>query len=516
MRRTLISGLLFCCAAEAQFSVDGDVVLRTTGQPLAGVRVLAMCDPALLAPAQLTATDPNGHFQFAALPAPGCYLQVDGPGLMKRGTIAGTPADGSHATVRVQVWPQGLIAGKVLDANGWPVRAHLLLSRHADADGLPAETIDTNDLGEYRFGKLAPGRYYIYVARASGLFQADLFVPGWYRSGSGDEATPIDVKVGQQVTNADIHLSPGGGVELSGRIAMPEGFSPSRAVVQVRSMALGSSQGASRVAVVADGSFKIPHVAPGTYWFTVTTSNSVDNRTAPPYLATQTVKVGHQNIGGIALNVTATPVRDIAGTVVFQGGRADQVHVRLTHMLASGGNSAIKAGSDGSFVAPAQWPGRMMLQVFANDGQPVSADFGGQAITDRCPSGGITWCGEFDFDGAALPLRVNVTRMGSVPVTVADATGKPVDSAEVAFLAPGEAYDPGPPMPTRLAFSRANAPNNARLLPGAYRVYVIPEYQDANFLMADPAFLQAQEKAHAPIQVVGGDNPPLILTLSPK
>jgi hypothetical protein len=42
---------------------------------------------------------------------------------------------------------------------------------------------------------------------------------------------------------------------------------------------------------------------------------------------------------------------------------------------------------------------------------------------------------------------------------------------------------------------------------------VIPDSQDASFLMADPAFLQAQEKAHAPIQVVAGDNPPLTLAL---
>jgi hypothetical protein len=503
MRKTLTAGLVFCCAAAAQAALEGDVMLRTTGQPVVGVRVMARCPEVHLA-----ATDAIGHFQFLGLPPQGCGLAVDGPGIMPG--WADAPAAGAAASVRVQVWPQAIIAGKLLDETGWPVRGTLKLTRHPTIESPQVATTTTNDLGEYRFAKLPPGRYYIYVTQAGGSYSGGVFIPGWYRSNETDSATPIDVAVGQQATNTDLRLSTGGGVELSGRVTMPDGFQPSQANLTMRSDLPGAMAGGSPIRLAADGSFILRHMAPGNYYLSAIVSNTYDTKTAPPYLAARTVKVGRENIAGIALNVVATPVHDIAGTVVFPGGRPDQVRLSMQHLSPAGGGAMISVAADGSFVMPAQWPGRMLLQVPPTiDGQVVSADRGGQPITDRCPTSGA-WCFEFDFDGAALPLRVNVAKMGSVPVTVTDAAGKPLDNATVIFLPPGETYDPWS------SFFRATAHFPARMLPGAYRAYVIPSSEDAYFLMADPAFLQAQEKAYAPIQVVAGDNPPLILALPAK
>jgi hypothetical protein len=437
-------------------------------------------------------------------------LGVDGPGIVHGGAAA--PAAGTAATVRVQVWPQAVIAGKMLDETGWPVRGTLKLTRHPTIESPQVATTTTNDLGEYRFAKLPPGRYYIYVTQAGGSYSGGVFIPGWYRSNETDSATPIDVAVGQQATNTDLRLSTGGGVELSGRVTMPDGFQPSQANLTMRSDLPGAMAGGSPIRLAADGSFILRHMAPGNYYLSAIVSNTYDTKVAPPYLAERTVKVGWENIAGIALNVVATPVHDIAGTVVFPGGRPDQVRLSMQHLSPAGGGAMISVAADGSFVMPAQWPGRVVLQAPPTiDGQVVSAELGGQPITDRCPaSGGTIWCGEFDFDGAALPLRVNVAKLGSVPITVTDAAGKQVDSASVILLPSGETYDPWSPFP------RATASYAARMLPGTYRPYVIPDSQDANFLMADPAFLQAQEKAHPPIQVVAGDNPPLTLALPAK
>lgn len=500
MRKTLTAGLIFCCAAAAQATVDGDVVLRTTGQPVAGVRVKAICPEV-----HLMATDANGHFQFTGLPA-GCGFGADGPGIMP-GWVAAPAAD-ANGMVRVQVWPQAIIAGKLLDETGWPVRGTLKLTRHPAIEGVPVAITATNDLGEYRFAGLPPGRYYIYVSQAGASYSGGVLTPGWYRSNDADSATPIDLAVGQQATNTDVRLSTGGGVELSGRVTMPNGLPTSQAILEVRSQVLGATAGPGRIRVAGNGSFLIRNVAPGNYYFSVTTSTTYDTKTAPPYLAVQTVKVGKENIGGIMLNVVAPPVHDIAGTVVFPGGKPDQIRLSMIHLSPNGGGSQITVAADGSFVVPAQWPGRMRLGVLPTiDGRGVSAELGGRPITDRCPMSGITWCGDFDFDGAALPLRVNVAKLGSVPISVTDAAGKPVDNAAVMFLPPGETYDPWSPFP------RATARNPARMLPGTYRVYVIPASDDASFLMADPAFLQSQERAHPPIQVVAGDNPPLAMAL---
>ena len=62
--------------------------------------------------------------------------------------------------------PQGVIAGKVLDQDGDPVAmVQVQVMRYSYARGRkqlqPTGTASTNDLGEYRVGNLAPGRYYI-------------------------------------------------------------------------------------------------------------------------------------------------------------------------------------------------------------------------------------------------------------------------------------------------------------------------------------------------------------------
>jgi len=65
MRRQLPALLLLSTASLAQVAVEGDVVLKTTGAPLAGVRVAAGC-PEL----QWAATDVAGHFRFPVLRRP--------------------------------------------------------------------------------------------------------------------------------------------------------------------------------------------------------------------------------------------------------------------------------------------------------------------------------------------------------------------------------------------------------------------------------------------------------------
>ena len=55
--------LLFSVAAAAQVTVEGDVVRKSTGEPLAGVRVSGPCGPAVW-----TATDVTGHFRCTSTP----------------------------------------------------------------------------------------------------------------------------------------------------------------------------------------------------------------------------------------------------------------------------------------------------------------------------------------------------------------------------------------------------------------------------------------------------------------
>src|ERR1017187_9258301 len=169
MRRQLLVFLLFSAAALAEVTIEGDAARKTTGEPLPGVRVAAQCGQTFWA-----ATDAAGHFRFTGLPAASCGLSLDGPGLLPRMQRVTINAQDTHITLRVAMTPQAAIAGKVVDENGWPVaRPFVTAAQYRTDNGVRqlqrVRTVQANDLGAYRIGKLPPGRYYIRVRPLGGV-----------------------------------------------------------------------------------------------------------------------------------------------------------------------------------------------------------------------------------------------------------------------------------------------------------------------------------------------------------
>jgi len=515
MGRQLLAILLLSTASLAQVAVEGEVVLRATGQPLPGVRVAAACPEIHWA-----ATDVTGHFRFPALPAspPVCGLSLDGPRLLQRHQWVPVHPQDTLLSVHVAMRPQAAIAGKVLDENGWPIDGAILTAaQYRSADGVrelqPVELVRTDDRGEYRIGKLPPGRYYIHVRSLDGDYLAT-----WYPAAAEEDASPIDLKEGEEATGIDLHLARGGGVAVSGRVIPPDGFAQGYLTVSWEN--LGTLTGGSLVPIAPDGTFIVRHVAPGKCLFTATTSYPVDSGATPRYLATRTILVprnNRDNIDGITLNVIETPIRELRGTVEFEGGgRADQLHISLIR-LPSGFSARAQVGLDGSFVIPSLWPGRYRFSASVVGGQVTSIKFGGQEIPDRVLCGGGQQCGEFDFDGTQAPLRVTVAKTARISGTVADAGAHPVYGAGLIFVPLGRAYEPGPLRNLVQAQTGENGAFAARpLLPGVYRVYVVEDAVDAQQTMADPDFLKSQEKAFPPLKVVAGENAPLKLVLRSK
>lgn len=511
MGRQLLVLLLFSAASPAQVTVTGDVVLRTTGQPLPGVRVFANCRPE----PRLAATDPAGHFQFLGLPA-GCALILDGPGLLQRGASIPLHPQGPNVSVQVAMRPQAVIAGKVLDENGWPVKGMITLAQYATAGRLRqllgVTSVQTDDLGAYRFGKLASGRYYL-LFRPLGDLPGGDYLPTWYGSAVAEDATPIDLKEGQEAGGIDVHLARGGGVEVSGRVTMPDGFQPSQARLRAAWEILNMTSGGALIPVGRDGSFIVRHAAPGKYVFSATTMDFVDGAVLPPYLAARTVVVSRENVSGIALNVVPPPVRDLPGTVVFEGGDLAHLVISMQTLAPlSTFRAMAKVNPDGSFVIPGAWPGPCRLLASAPDGQATSIRYGDQEVLNSIPGPSA----EFDFDGTPLPLRVTVTKTARIPGTVTGAAGQPIVGAALVFVPVGGVYEPSPNTRAQGQTREGGAFTAVRLLPGSYRVYVVEDGQDLRQSMADPGFLRSQEKAFPPVQAVAGDNPPLNLAMPSK
>src|SRR5215469_632073 len=114
MRMQLLA-LVLPAAVAAQVTVDGDVVRKGTGEPLAGVRVVVCAETPRLA------TDATGHFHFTSLAQKSCALSLNGPGWMPRTQMITSTPEVGHIALRVEMTPQAVIAGKITDENGWPI-----------------------------------------------------------------------------------------------------------------------------------------------------------------------------------------------------------------------------------------------------------------------------------------------------------------------------------------------------------------------------------------------------------
>jgi hypothetical protein len=495
MRPQLLWFLLLACRALAQITVEGDVVLKSTGQPLPGVRVVANCGGM-----QWTATDVAGHFRFPALPAlsPDCYLSADGPRLLPRAQAIPRPPQ----AIRMVMRSQAVIAGKILDEKGWPLQGTTVTAaQYRTVNGLSAlqsvATASANDLGEYRFGKLLAGRYYLFIRPPYPQPGGD-YLATWYGAAAAENAQPIDLVEGRELSGIDVHLSRGGGAALRGRVIPPDGLKPQQTYLRVAWENLGVASGGALVPIAPDGTFEVRHVSPGRYILTAATSDPLDAGAMPAYLATQSVLVSRDDLDGLTLHIVPTPVRDLHGAIVCEGGcDLTKVHIGITRLLMRFSASAAVA-ADGSFVIHGVWPGRYLLQAFSPDGQLTSVRFGSQetlALYGQ-PSG------EFDFDSNVEPVRVAFTRTVPLTGTLSDAAARPIAGARVLLLAPNAAaaFDPFLQAET----NESGAFTLPHVLPGSYQVHVAEDALDLG-LQPSPEF--------PAITVGASGNPPLTLRM---
>jgi len=385
----------------AQVTLEGDVVRKSTGEPLPGVRVALWNDPH-----NQTVTGVTGHFQFTGLPARSYQLLFDGLGMLPRyQSVAIDPQD-THLSLQIAMTPQAAIAGKVVDESGWPLAATVTAAQYQARNGppqlQPVRSVQTDDRGAYRIGKLPPGRYYLRVRPRD----AD-YLPVWYPAAAAEaDARAIDLPEGQEAARVDIHLTPGGGVPVSGRVIVPEGY-------QVRGQAylklvwedLRMSTTGESVPLAPDGTFLLRHLAPGNYWLTAAVSVVSDTSAPPRYSATRFLQVAGDKIDGVTLTVAPTVVRDLKGTIAGDlTFRPDQVHIELGRSPTIA-NLRAKVQPDGSFVIPGVWLGRYIGNAWVEGGGRVeSFRFGGREILGR----------DLDFDGAEAPLHVALVPAGAM------------------------------------------------------------------------------------------------------
>jgi hypothetical protein len=332
--RALVLVCLLCAPFAAQEppaagrgSISGVITKRPSGEAAAGavIRILKETPgggalgggpPGTTAPMTtaaadgsfvLTDVDPGMHGLVATLPG---YLPVEYG--QRSPTGIGMPFEvraGQRVTVRLALWPTSGISGRVVDADGDPVgRVQVLALRQMYDGGKPAQTIAqtvmTNDRGEYRMFWLTPGSYRV-AARAfeaSGVTPAVNIGPP-RRFGTSELATPpvlnrrtlengvateevsipiysastpdpqlstiVTIAPGENASGIDVQLAgnriPSHHVRGFVQGAAPSGRPAPQAQVVVVPRVQSPMPAIAGAAVRADGSFDVPGVPAGSY-----------------------------------------------------------------------------------------------------------------------------------------------------------------------------------------------------------------------------------------------------------
>lgn len=329
-RATLVLLFAFPLAAQTDSgktaSIEGVVTDSVTGAPIPRVHVMLNGSidglPGLYG---ATATT-DGKFAITGI-APGSYslagqrvgfVEMPGQGNMTRPILK---ADDHKTEVNLKLAPTGSISGRVTDANGEPVEGASVEVRGPRND----ESRSTDEMGQFRIGGLAPGRYRVKVStsdlwggrpeiRTDGTVEVHNATTYYPSVLAETEARKVEVRPGADTTGVDIQLVRVPFLRVSGKI-----FGAPRSAENAIVMVVRDNGGEGR-GVRPDGSFEIWRLDPGKYKLTGQWDDS-DGRQG--HTVTANIEVAGSNIDNIELR--AVPDSDISGRLEFEDDRAKQM-----------------------------------------------------------------------------------------------------------------------------------------------------------------------------------------------
>jgi beta-lactamase regulating signal transducer with metallopeptidase domain len=353
-------------------SVAGSVEKMGSGEALPGTRVELQKFPGGGEAAYSTFTATDGSFVFSGV-QPGEYrvIATRDDGMLpaeykqKSPNVRGMPIPVHPADtlrdIRLAMAPPGAISGRVFDHDGEPVgnaqvQALKVMYRSGRRMLSIAESVQTNDIGEYRLFWLAPGQYYVtakpidtgqrsasmYIRPPSDRFWHDETSapavsshisengesreevhPLSYYPGTPDfnAARPLALNPGDNLTRMDITVSalvPARhirGTVIDGATGQPAAGASLRAIPRDGNPSVVVPNATSD----ARGGFNIAGVAPGSYYLFATAARNNNPIQGQPSGASGrlALEVGSEDLQNVGITV---PVPfDISGRVVFEG-----------------------------------------------------------------------------------------------------------------------------------------------------------------------------------------------------
>jgi 5-hydroxyisourate hydrolase-like protein (transthyretin family) len=495
----LLLAAALAASAQSGGAVSGRVTSTAHGEPVAGATVtLRGLDDG---PAQtyITETAADGRFSIANM-APGTYeLRPSKTGYEQRTPVA-TAKDFPPVTVEagkavtpieLHLIPDGVIAGRVIDNDGDPVRhAQVEVQQYGYAGGKKQlRTIrgaQTDDRGEYRLYHLPPGKYWLHAQPNSrrnqpqprpmpmlGAVQFQNMPPqtglaAAYYPGSPDvtHATELQVAPGAELDGIEVRVTPERLYSIRGRVAALEnnqgGFS---VFAQSLSPPVGRNNGFPMR--MENDQYEISGIPPGKY---AVIGQQFSNQPRPgPQLidntrqyARQTVEVVDRDVDNIDL--TFEPGATIKGVVKAEGSASvkDVANINLTPVdsgaMMFGAGARVEA--DGTFKLETA-PGVYNVRLNGRQVYLKTMLSGKEAVPDR----------KIDTARLSGDLTLVVSNdYGKVEGTVVDEAGKPVFNANVTLIHDQRQDDWQDRF--RNALTKADGKFSvAAVQPGEYRVY---------------------------------------------
>jgi hypothetical protein len=450
-------------------------------------------------------TDAAGKFQFEQVDPGEYFLSAKRTGYVDgrykpegKYSVDGKlrlQAGDSLTDVVFRLVPQGAVSGRVVDEDGDPVAgAFVSAQSYSFASGrrrlLPADAQPANDRGEFRLGKLPPGRYYLSanafnmnpVAEAPPLPKDGSpetgYVATYYPTTTDvSQASAIDVPAGADLPGFVIQLRKSKVVRIRGKAVGDDGTPLKSAQIMLMSPGnIGSMQ--MKMINNPEGRFEIVNVQPGTY--TVMTMQMAGSS---PSMHMQPLVVPSEGLDNVQLG--SLPEGSVQGSVVVSGeAKVDLKALAIT--LASDEMATMPAVSSlsdsGTFLLKkvAAVPYRLTLTSVPGT-YLKSVQWGGRE----------TLAQPLDFSlGFAAPLQIVLGTDGGAFEATVSRDDKPVADATVVLLA----ADPNVRFPETTRTGDTDSAGRVKLTdipPGSYLAFAWEKVQEGDWF--DPAFLKPFE-----------------------
>ncbi len=465
--------LLACLAAcnvtaqvESGSTIKVHVVNSITGTPISGANIVLANEKE----DQLYGrTDAGGGFTGRTHSAGPCLLTVTRKGYrMIAAGMMGKMIEvksGAETEVTVQMRPLGILAGRVVDQYGDPVRDAIV--RTEDKVDVPGENpyyqsysvANSDDRGEYRIAEVEPGKHYVAAEydspddnRRSRLRWPQTAGLILYPDATDIEhAQQVEVGAAETIRLSDLRLTIRRPITISGRIKpAPAGNLQPLSLQRADKLALHSPVMVQGGTSQADGSFKID-AWPGKY--VLTASDSKSGKQSKPLA----LGVGEKDIAGLELELTLG--YEIGGRIAVDGPE----HLDFSKLLLNFGGPPVKIDPTGGFQANL-FGGK---GVYILQGLPE-----GWYIKNVVVAGRYLVGQHIEIEPGNADMTVTLSARGASVVISLDGTPSALAAVYLALLPEsGEVLDPES-IPTAQADGSGQFILKA-LPPGSYRVFTL-------------------------------------------